>query len=235
MSVSLDYIVDIVEHRRRRDARHDRWFRRLLMACALLVLAALLGAAAATFWGGREVLIGQGLEFLTSAAWNPVTGTYGAWAPIYGTLVTSLFAILVAVPVSFGIALFLTEIAPRWLRGPVGAAIELLAGIPSIIYGMWGLFVLVPFMAEYIDPWLNEHPGSWPLIGALFSGPPLGLGTLTAGIVLAIMIIPFIASVMRDVFQAVPSRLKESAYALGSTRWEVVRHIVLPYTRHAVA
>ncbi|HET7267448.1 MAG TPA: phosphate ABC transporter permease subunit PstC [Oleiagrimonas sp.] len=234
MAATFPPIVDSVEQRRRRDARHDRWFRRLLMGCALLVLAALLGAALATFWGGREVLIGQGLDFLTSSAWNPVEDDYGAWAPIYGTLVTSLIAIAIAVPVSFGIALFLTEIAPRWLRGPIGTAIELLAGIPSIIYGMWGLFVLVPFMAEYVDPWLNDHIGTWPLIGVLFSGPPLGLGTLTAGIVLAIMIIPFIAAVMRDVFRTVPTRLKESAYALGSTTWEVVWHIVLPYTRQAV-
>jgi len=234
MSISLDCIVDIVEHRRRRDARHDRWFRRVLMACALLVLAALFGAALATLWGGREVLFGHGLEFLTSAAWNPVENRYGAWAPIFGTLVTSLIAILIAVPVSFGIALFLTEIAPRWLRGPIGAAIEMLAGIPSIIYGMWGLFVFVPFMADHVDPWLDEHLGSWPVIGPLFSGPPLGLGMLTAGIVLSIMIIPFIAAVMRDVFRTVPTRLKESAYALGSTTWEVVWHIVLPYTRQAV-
>lgn len=222
------------EHRQQRDARHDVWFRRTLLACALLVMAALLGATLATMWGGRTVLFNNGLAFLTSAAWNPVTNEYGAWAPIYGTLVTSLIAVLIAVPVSFGIALFLTEIAPQWLRHPIGAAIELLAGIPSIIYGMWGLFVFVPFMSNHVDPWLNEHLGDWPGIGPLFSGPPLGLGTLTAGIVLSIMIVPFIAAVMRDVFQAVPSRLKESAYALGSTRWEVVRHIVLPYTRQAV-
>lgn len=234
MSIPLDHIAASAEQRHRRDARHDRWFRRLVLGCALLVLAALLGAALATMWGGREMLFGHGLDFLTSAAWNPVENEYGAWAPIYGTLVTSLIAILIAVPVSFGIALFLTEIAPKWVRGPIGSAIELLAGIPSIIYGMWGLFVFVPFMAEYIEPWLIEHLGSWPLIGALFSGPPLGLGMLTAGIVLSIMIIPFIAAVMRDVFRTVPTQLKESAYALGSTTWEVVWHIVLPYTRQAV-
>ncbi len=234
MSASLDCIVDIVDHPHRRDARHDRWFRRTVRGCALLVLATLLGAALATAWGGREVLFGHGLEFLASADWNPVQNRYGAWAPIYGTLATSLIAIVIAVPVSFGIALFLTEIAPRWLRGPVGTAIELLAGIPSIIYGMWGLFVFVPFMAGHVEPWLDDHLGSWPLVGALFSGPPLGLGTLTAGIVLSIMIIPFIAAVMREVFRAVPGRLKESAYALGSTTWEVVWHIVLPCTRQAV-
>lgn len=227
-------IPDPSERRSRIDARNDRWFRRALMACAMLVLAALLGAALSTLWGGREVLFGDGLHFLTRSEWNPVENRYGALAPIYGTLVTSLIAILIAVPISFGIALFLTEIAPAWLRGPVATAIEMLAGIPSIIYGMWGLFVFVPFMAEYVDPWLSETLGPLPLIGPLFDGPPLGLGILTAGIVLAIMIIPFISSVMREVFRTVPARLKESAYALGSTTWEVVWDIVLPYTRSAV-
>lgn len=226
--------IDISEQRSRADARHDRLFRWVLKACALLVLAALLGAALSTLWGGREVLFGDGLRFLTSSEWNPVENRYGALAPIYGTLITSLIAIIIAVPVSFGIALFLTEIAPAWLRGPVATAIEMLAGIPSIIYGMWGLFVFVPFMAEHVDPWLSEYIGPLPIIGPLFNGPPLGLGILTAGIVLAIMIIPFISSVMREVFQTVPARLKESAYALGSTTWEVVWHIVLPYTRSAV-
>ncbi|MGH8147167.1 MAG: phosphate ABC transporter permease subunit PstC [Rhodanobacteraceae bacterium] len=221
------------DRRSRRDARHDVLFRRLLKACALLVLAALLGAAFSTLWGGREVLFGQGLHFLTSAEWNPVTGTYGALAPIFGTLVTSLIALLLAVPVSFGIALFLTEIAPAWLRGPVSSAIELLASIPSIIYGMWGLFVFVPFVAR-IEPALSETLGRIPLIGKLFQGPPIGLGLLTAGIVLAVMILPFICAVMREVFQTVPTRLKESAHALGATTWEVVWHIVLPYTRSAV-
>ncbi len=227
-------IADPGERRSRIDARNDRWFRRALMACALLVLAALLGAALSTLWGGREVLFGNGLQFLTSAEWNPVENHYGALAPIFGTLVTSLIAILIAVPISFGIALFLTEIAPTWLRGPVATAIEMLAGIPSIIYGMWGLFVFVPFMAEHVDPWLSETLGPLPLVGPLFDGPPLGLGILTAGIVLAIMIIPFISSVMREVFRTVPARLKESAFALGSTTWEVVWDIVLPYTRSAV-
>lgn len=224
--------VDI-DRRSRRDARHDAWFRWLLKGCALLVLAALLGAALSTLWGGREVLFGQGLHFLTSTEWNPVTDTYGALAPVFGTLVTSFIALILAVPVSFGIALFLTEIAPAWLRGPVSSAIELLASIPSIIYGMWGLFVFVPFMAT-IEPALSETLGRIPLIGQLFQGPPIGLGLLTAGIVLAVMILPFICAVMREVFQTVPTRLKESAYALGSTTWEVVWDIVLPYTRSAV-
>ncbi len=223
-----------IEQRARKDARHDRVFHFVLRACALLVLATLLGAAASTLWGGREILFGQGWHFLTSETWNPVENQYGALAPIYGTLVTSLIAIVIAVPVSFGIALFLTEIAPAWLRGPVATAIELLAAIPSIIYGMWGLFVFVPFMANHVEPVLSATLGRLPVIGKLFDGPPLGLGILTAGIVLAIMILPFISSVMREVFQTVPARLKESAYALGSTTSEVVWDIVLPYTRSAV-
>ncbi|HEV7123080.1 MAG TPA: phosphate ABC transporter permease subunit PstC [Rhodanobacter sp.] len=230
---STRQLVRDSEKRSHADARHDRIFRRALKFCALLVLAALLGAALSTLWGGREVLFGQGLHFLTSDAWNPVTDDYGALSPIFGTLVTSLIAIVLAVPVSFGVAMFLTEIAPNWMRGPVSTAIELLAGIPSIIYGMWGLFVFVPFMAS-IEPELNDTLGRIPLIGKLFQGPPLGLGLLTAGIVLAVMILPFITSVMREVFQTVPTRLKESAYALGSTRWEVLWDIVLPYTRSAV-
>ncbi len=222
-----------IDARAQTDARHDRIFHGILKFCALLVLAALLGAALSTLWGGRQVLFTQGWHFLTSATWNPVNDQYGALAPIFGTLVTSIIAIVLAVPVSFGIALFLTEIAPAWMRSPVGTAIELLAGIPSIIYGMWGLFVFVPFMAN-IEPAISSTLGKIPLIGQLFQGPPLGLGILTAGIVLAVMILPFISAVMREVFQTVPKRLKESAYALGSTTWEVSWDIVLPYTRSAV-
>ena len=229
----VDPTVRRIDERTRKDARHDALFRQLLRFCALLVLAALLGAALSTLWGGREVLFKQTWHFLTSDAWDPVSDDYGALAPIYGTLVTSLIALLLAVPTSFGIALFLTEIAPNWLRGPVATAIELLASIPSIIYGMWGLFVFVPFMSS-IEPALSDTLGKLPLIGDLFQGPPMGLGLLTAGIVLAVMILPFICSVMREVFQTVPTRLKESSYALGSTTWEVVWDIVLPYTRSAV-
>ena len=218
----------------RRDARNDRIFRAILMTTVGLVLIALVCAALSMLWGGRHALASQGLSFFTSADWNPVENKFGALAPIYGTLVTAVIAMLIAVPVSFGIAFFLTEVAPRWLRGPVGTAVELLAGIPSIIYGMWGLFVLVPVMTEYVTPWLNDNLGTLPLIGPLFQGPPLGIGMLTAGFVLAIMVIPFISSVMREVFLTVPTRLKESAYALGATRWEVSWDIVLPYTRSAV-
>ena len=217
-----------------RDTRNDVVFRYVVAGTAMLVMVALAGAALSMLWGGRDVLASQGLSFFTSTEWNPVENKYGALVPIYGTVVTALIAMLIAVPVSFGIAFFLTEVAPRWLRGPVSTAIELLAGIPSIIYGMWGLFVLVPVMTEYVTPWLNENLGTWPVIGPVFQGPPLGIGMLTAGIVLAIMVIPFISSVMREVFLTVPTRLKESAYALGSTKWEVSWDIVLPYTRSAV-
>ena len=216
------------------DARNDRWFRWLLVGTVAFVLVALASAALSMLWGGRHVLADQGIHFFISSEWNPVENKYGALAPIYGTLVTAIIAMVIAVPVSFGIAFFLTEVAPRWLRGPIGTAIELLAGIPSIIYGMWGLFVLVPVMTEYVTPWLNDHLGTLPLVGPLFQGPPLGIGILTAGFVLAIMVIPFISSVMREVFLTVPTRLKESAYALGSTKWEVSWDIVLPYTRSAV-
>ncbi|MCE5232522.1 MAG: phosphate ABC transporter permease subunit PstC [Mizugakiibacter sp.] len=217
-----------------RDARHDRLFRYALMGCALLVLAALLGAAASTAWGGRLAFETFGFKFLWSEAWDAVNGDFGALVPIYGTVVTALIAMLIAVPVSFGIALFLTEVAPNWMRTPIAAAVELLAGIPSIIFGMWGLFVFAPFLAEHVEPWVNDHLGTIPGVGVLFQGPPLGIGMLTAGIVLAIMVIPYISSVMREVFLTVPTRLKESAYALGSTTWEVVWDVVLPYTRSAV-
>ncbi|EHK65503.1 phosphate ABC transporter, permease protein PstC [Achromobacter arsenitoxydans SY8] len=185
-------------------------------------------------WGGRLAFSTFGFEFLWSSEWDAVNHKFGALVPIYGTLVTALIAMLIAVPVSFGVAYYLTEVAPKWLRQPVASAIELLAGIPSIIYGMWGLFVFVPVMAEYVNPWLDEHLGALPFVGVLFSGPPLGMGMLTAGIVLAIMVVPFITSVMREVFLTVPRQLKESAYALGSTTWEVVWNIVLPHTRSAV-
>ena len=200
----------------------------------MLVLISLAGAALSMLWGGRAAFEKFGIAFLWRDVWDPVLQDFGALVPIYGTLVTAFIAMLIAVPVSFGIAMFLTEIAPKWMRGPVGSAIELLAGIPSIIYGMWGLFVLVPFLAENVYPWIDGNLGQIPGIGKLFSGPPLGLGMGTAGLVLAIMVIPFISSVMREVFLTVPGRLKESAYALGSTKTEVVLDVVLPYTKSAV-
>lgn len=216
------------------DARADRGFRWLVTTAGVFVLISLAAAAFSMLWGGREALQKFGLAFFWRDAWDPVLQDFGALVPIFGTIITSIIALLIAVPVSFGIAMFLTEIAPRWVRGPVSTAIELLAGIPSIIYGMWGLFVLVPFLSLRVYPWIDENMGSMPVIGMFFSGPPLGLGMGTAGLVLAVMIIPFISSVMREVFLTVPGRLKESAYALGSTRWEVVWNVVLPYTRSAV-
>ena len=225
-----------------RDGRNDLVFKRLMLLCALIVLATLIAAAGATLWGGRLALGEFGWRFFTSTTWDVNANQFGALIPILGTLATSMVAIVIAVPVSFGIAMFLTDVAPQWMRGPVGTAIELLAGIPSIIYGMWGFFVFAPIMSNHIQPWLIDHLGDGTdeagnptgLGLALFSGAPIGVGLLTAGIVLAIMIIPFISSVMREVFLTVPSRLKESAYALGSTRWEVLWDIVLPYTRTAV-
>jgi phosphate transport system permease protein len=175
-----------------------------------------------------------GLGFATDIEWDPVNDKYGGLIAIVGTLVTSLVALAVAFPVSFGVAVFLTEVCPVWLRRPMGTAVELLAGVPSIIYGMWGLFVFAPFFAEYIQPLLAATLGQVPLLGKLFSGPAMGIGILTAALILAVMIIPFIASVMRDVFEVVPTVLKESAYGLGCTRWEVVRKIVLPYTKTGV-
>ena len=220
--------------RGRKDANADRFFKGLFASAGWLVLILLVAVAVSMAWGGREAFSTFGWHFLVSTDWDAVQHKFGALVPIYGTLVTALIAMLIAVPVSFGIALFLTEVAPNWMRGPVASAVELLAGIPSIIYGMWGLFVFVPFMAAHVIPWLNAQLGQWPIIGPLFSGPPLGIGMLTAGIVLAIMVIPFISAVMRDVFLTVPTRLKESAYALGSTTWEVAWDVVLPYTRTAV-
>ncbi len=222
------------DQRTHRDARNDRLFRWLMAAAGLFVLFSLVGVAFSMLWGGREALQEFGLAFFTSTEWDVNGRMFGALVPIFGTIVTAGVAMIIAVPISFGIALFLTEVAPAWMRGPIGMAIELLAGIPSIIYGMWGLFVLAPKLSEHVYPWIDTYLGPIPLLGKLFAGPPLGIGLLTAGIVLAIMVIPFVSSVMREVFLTVPGRLKESAYALGSTRWEVAWDVVLPYTRSAV-
>jgi phosphate transport system permease protein len=217
----------------KRDARKDRAFAWTVSIAAWSVFLTLLGTIATMAWGGREAFATFGFGFITSTNWDPANLQFGAAVPIYGTLVTALIAVVIAVPVSFGIAIFLTELAPGWLHRPVATAIELLAGIPSIVYGMWGLFVLVPFLGEHVFPWLDSNLGQMWLIGPVFRGPPLGVGMGTAGLVLAIMIIPFIASIMREVFLSVPTQLKESAYALGSTTTEVVWNIVLPYTRSA--
>ena len=212
----------------------DRFFRGLTGFFALLVLLSVFGMLVTLLVGSWPALRTFGPKFLASKEWNPVTGQFGALAPLYGTVITSLIALLVGVPVSFGIALVITELAPRWLKRPIGVAIELLAAIPSIIYGMWGLFVFAPAFAAHLQPWLTEHIGSWPILGLLFEGPPMGIGMLTAGLILAIMIIPFMAAVMRDVFETVPASLRESAYALGCTTWEVVWRVILPYTRVGV-
>jgi len=212
----------------------DILFRAITRVSAFSVLLLLLAIIVSLVVGSLPAIKAFGLNFLVSTEWNPVTEQFGALVPIVGTLVTAAIALLIAVPVSFGIALFLTELSPRWLRRPLGIAVELLAGIPSIIYGMWGLFVFAPLFGDYIEPWVNTHIGSMPFIGPFFSGPPMGIGVLTAGIILAIMVIPFIASVMRDVFEVVPALLKESAYGLGATTWEVMWHVVLPYTKIGV-
>lgn len=214
--------------------RQDALFHQLTRLFALIVLAVLAGILLAL---GREAWPAFqefGVGFLWSRAWNVPEEQFGALNAIYGTLLTSSIALLIAVPISFGIALFLTETCPSWLRQPLGTAIELLAGIPSIIYGIWGLFVFAPLFARYAQPPLQSVFGNWPLIGDWFAGPPIGVGLLTAGIVLALMIIPFIASVMRDVFETVPTTVTESAYGLGCTTWEVVTRIVLPSTRVGV-
>src|SRR4249919_2666609 len=212
----------------------DVAFRHMTRAAALAVLVILGGIIVSLVWGSWPALRTFGLSFLYEEAWNPVTEKFGAIAPIYGTVVTSFIAMLIAVPVGLLIALFLTELCPMWLRRPVGIAIELLAGIPSIIYGIWGLFVFAPFLQQTLQPFLIAAFGEIPILSSLFAGPPYGIGMLTAGLILAIMVLPFVTSISRDVFDAVPPVLKEAAYGLGCTTWEVVRNVVLPYTRVGV-
>jgi phosphate transport system permease protein len=212
----------------------DILFRNTARLAAFGVLSLLAAIIVSLVIGSGLSIKTFGLDFLFSTDWDPVNDKFGAVIPIFGTLATAAIALLIGVPVSFGIALFLTELSPRWLRRPLGIAIELLAGVPSIIYGMWGLFIFAPFFADNIEPWINRHIGTLPLLGPFFSGPPMGIGILTAGIILAIMVIPFIASVMRDVFEVVPTLLKESAYGVGATTWEVVWRVVLPYTKIGV-
>ena len=212
----------------------DRLFAWLAKGAALLTLGLLLAIMGSLLVGAWPAISEYGLGFFTRTEWDPVQDQYGGLVMIYGTLMTSLIALIIAVPVSFGIALFLTELAPNWLKRPLGTAIELLAAVPSIVYGMWGLMVFGPVLATYVQQPLQELFDGVPYLGALVSGPPVGIGILSAGIILAIMIIPFIASVMRDVFEVTPALLKESAYGLGSTTWEVVWKVVLPYTKAGV-
>ncbi len=212
----------------------DLVFRLVTRTSAIMVLALLGGVIIALIIGAMPAFKAFGFGFLTSQSWNPVTEQFGALAPIYGTLVTSFIAMLIAVPFGLLIALFLTELCPMWLRRPIGIAVELLAGIPSIIYGIWGLFVLAPFLQVHVQPALIAAFGNVPVLSSLFSGPPYGIGVLTASLILAIMVLPFITSISRDVFEAVPPVLKEAAYGLGCSTWEVMRHVVLPYTRVGV-
>jgi phosphate transport system permease protein len=228
---SEDLFLDV---RIKKERVLDGLFRGLTRYTAIFVLLILVAILAALVAGSMPSIRHFGWHFFVNSAWNPVTEDFGALVPIVGTVLTSAIALLIAVPVSFGIALFLTELAPRSLRMVLGIAIELLAAIPSIIYGMWGLFVFAPFFAKHIEPWLIDHLGSMPGLGYLFQGAPMGIGVFTAGLILAVMIIPFISSVMRDVFELVPPLLKESAYGLGSTTWEVSQSVVLPYTRVGV-
>ena len=212
----------------------DRLFGVLARSAAILTLVLLVAIMGSLIVGAWPAIHQYGLGFLTSSVWDPVQDQYGGLVMIYGTLATSAIALLIAVPVSFGIALFLTELSPAWLKRPLGTAIELLAAVPSIVYGMWGLMVFGPVLATYVQQPLQSLLTGVPYLGAFVSGPPVGIGILSAGIILAIMIIPFIASVMRDVFEVTPALLKESAYGLGSTTWEVVWKVVLPYTKTGV-
>ncbi len=212
----------------------DLVFRHLTRAAAILVLIILSGVIIALIEGSLPALQAFGFDFLLEERWNPVTEKFGALAPIYGTLVTSFIAMLIAVPLGLLIALFLTELCPMWLRRPIGIAIELLAGIPSIIYGIWGLFVFAPFLQRTLQPVLIDWFENVPILSSLFEGPPYGIGILTASLILAIMVLPFVTSISRDVFEAVPPVLKEAAYGVGCTTWEVLRHVVLPYARVGV-
>jgi phosphate transport system permease protein len=220
--------------RMRREKRAEVAFSLLTRSCAYLVLALLAGVLLTLFYGSWPALKTFKLAFLTREIWDPVTAQFGALAPLYGTVITSVIAMLIAVPFSLGIAIFLTETCPIWLRGPIATCIELLAAIPSIIYGLLGLFIFAPLFQQTLEPWLIAHLGPIPGIGKLFHGPPFGIGLLTAGLVLSIMVLPFITAVMREVFRTTPTSLKEAAYGLGATQWEVVWHVVVPNARAGI-
>lgn len=212
----------------------DAAFRGVTLAAAIAVLVLLGGVILSLVYGSIPAFSTFGLDFITTQRWNPVTEKFGALAPIYGTVVTSIIALLIAVPVGLGIAIFLTELCPSWLKRPIGVAIELLAGIPSIIYGIWGLFVFAPFFQATVQPFLIDLFAPIPILSDIFAGPPYGIGILTAGIILAIMVLPFITSISRDVFDTVPAVLKEATYGLGCTKGEVITKVVLPYSRVGV-
>ena len=209
----------------------DRAFKTITQISAITVLALLAGVIAALVYGSLPAWRAFGLDFLITEKWNPVTEKFGALAPIYGTIVTSAIAMIIGVPISLGIAVFLTEICPERLKRTIGTAIELLAGIPSIIYGIWGLFVFAPWFQAHVQPFLIDTFADIPVLNQLFAGPPYGIGMLTAGLILAIMVLPFITSITREVFDTVPPVLKEAAYGIGCTRWEVLRRVVIPFTR----
>ena len=218
----------------RNNALMDAIFRNLTRFFAFVVFSLLAAILVSLAIGSSLTLQKYGVAFLWNENWDPVQEDFGALVPIAGTLATSAIALAIAIPVSFGISIFLTELSPVWLRRPLGTAIEMLAAIPSIIYGMWGFFVFAPIFQAHVQPFLGKTLGSVPLLGKLFSGPPMGIGMLAAGIILAVMVIPFITAVMRDVFELVPPMLKESAYGLGATTWEVVWRVVLPFTKVGV-
>lgn len=228
-SISIPYKAQL-----RREARAEALFKSVTMVCAGLVLVLLLGVLLALVHGAWPALSTFKLAFLTSSIWNPVTDQYGALAALYGTVITSVVALLIAVPLAFGIAVFLTETCPMWLRGPIAGGIELLAAVPSIVFGIWGLFVLAPVLQHTVQPWLIHTLGDLPAIGRLFRGPPYGIGLLTASFVLAIMVLPFITAVMREVFLSTPRSLKEAAYGIGATQWEVVWDVVVPNSRAGI-
>ena len=218
----------------RRFGHKDARFHGLTAVAALIVVGIFAGVIASLVIGAMPSIKAFGLPFVYTEAWNPVTEKFGALASVYGTLVTSALAMLIAVPVGIGIAIFLTEICPRPLRRPIGIAIELLAGIPSIIYGIWGLFVFAPGFQQSLQPWLVDLFANLPFLQDLFAGPSYGIGTFTAALILSIMILPFISAVTRDVFETVPPILKEAAYGLGCTTWEVMWRVVLPFARAGV-
>ncbi len=229
-SVARSDVGDIREKVLRRFEIGDSAFRVVTMSCAVTVLLLLGGVIFSLIYGAAPALRQFGFGFLSSQAWNPVTENFGALAAIYGTLVTSIIALVIAVPIGLGIAVFLTELCPYQLRRPIGIAVELLAGIPSIIYGIWGMFILAPFLQTHVEPAIITTFAKIPVLSQVFAGPPYGIGIATAGLILAIMILPLISSISRDVFNSVPPVLKEAAFGIGCTRWEVVRRIVAPYT-----
>ena len=230
----MQVAISTPRNTKRRRRLGDPIFATLATVSGVFVLVLMGSLILSLFIGGLPAFRRFGAGFLVSTTWDPVHEVFGAAVSVYGTLLTATLALVFAVPIAFGIAFYLTEIAPGWLRRPVGTAIELLAAVPSIIYGMWGFFIIVPIMAQYVEPTLIDAFDGVPVLEDLFAGPPFGTGLFTAAMILAVMIIPFIAATMRDVFETVPPVFKESAYGVGCTTWEVMRSIVLPYTRVSV-